>query len=137
MIAMIAGSQEMRRGPIPLALAHAGFEPRQTFTTDEVDVTIGRYGPKGCVLVLDAASLDRRAGSATWGRCLTSHRALPAVVVTRGERHPGMQAVANEAHRILLECPFDAAAVVVAVREASSSRRFGARVVRSPLQEVG
>jgi hypothetical protein len=137
MIAMIAGSEEMRRGPIPLALAHAGFEPRQTFTTDEVDATLGRYGPKGCVLVLEAGSLDRRAGSATWSGYLMSHRALPAVVVTRGEPIPGMQAMAGEAHRILVECPFDAAAVVVAARQASSSRRLGARVARPPFQEAG
>jgi DNA-binding NtrC family response regulator len=137
MIAMVAGSQDLRRGPIPIALAHAGFEARATFTTDEADCTVGLHGAKNCVLVVDVGSLHRRAGSATWNGFLNSHRAVPAVVVTRGEVHPEIRATASAAHRIVLESPFDAAAVVVAVRQASSSRRLAVRRTPQPLQEAG
>jgi hypothetical protein len=70
MIAMVAGSENVSRGPIPIALARARFE-------------------------------------------------------------------ASEAHRILLESPFDAAAVVVAARQAASNRRLAFRRARQPLREAG
>jgi DNA-binding NtrC family response regulator len=137
MIAMVAGSAEMRRGPVPVALAHAGFEVRDTSTTDAADCTVGEHGASSCVLIVDAGSLDRRAGSATWSRFLDSHRAVPAVVVTRGEAHPELHAAAREGHRVLLESPFDTAAVVVAARQASSHRRLQLPDARGPLREAG
>jgi DNA-binding response OmpR family regulator len=120
MIAMIVGDEDMRRGPIPIALAEAGFEARETFTTDEADCDVGTHGADACVLVVDAGSLDSRAGSATWTSFLTSHRAVAAVVVARGQVDSEARALASEPHRILLENPFDAATVVAAARRASS-----------------
>jgi DNA-binding NtrC family response regulator len=137
MIAMIVGDEDMRMGPIPFALAYAGFEARETCTTDEAEYTVGMHGAKDCVLVVDAGMLDRRAGSATWNTFLTSHRAVAAVVVTRVGAPPEMQAAASEPHRILLENPFDAAAVVAAARRASAAPRLPVRRARQPLREAG
>jgi hypothetical protein len=136
MIAMIVGDEDMRRGPIPIALAHAGFEAREAFTTDQADCDVGTHGAEDCVLVVDAGSLDSRAGSATWASFLTSHRAVAAVVVARGQVDSEARAVATEPHRILLESPFDAAAVVAAARKASP-RRPPIRRTPAPLREAG
>ncbi len=137
MIAIIVGDENMKRGPIPIALVHAGFEARETFTTDEADRDIGTHGADACVLVLDAGSLDSRAGSATWTTFLTNHRAVAAVVVARGKADPEARLVASEPHRILVEDPFDAAAVVAAARRAPSLRRSRIRRVPAQLREVG
>ena len=127
----------MRKGPIPIALAHAGFEAREIFTTDEADCAVGTHGAGACVLVVDAGSLDSRAGSATWNSFVTSHRTVAAVVVARGKADPEARAVASEPHRILLENPFDAAAVVAAARRASSPRRPAIRHVPQRLRDAG
>ncbi len=137
MIAIIVGDQHMRRGPIPIALAHAGFEARETLTTDEADCDVGTHGAEACVLVIDAGSLDCRAGSDTWTSFLTSHRAVAAVVVARGQANSKARAAASEPHRILLENPFDAAVVVAAARRASSPRRPPMRCVPVQLSEAG
>ena len=137
MIAIIVGDEDMRRGPIPIALAHAGFEARETFTTDEADCDVGTHGAEDCVLVVDAGSLDFRAGGDTWTSFLTSHRAVAAVVLARGQADSEARAVASEPHRILLENPFDAAAVVAAARRASSTRRPPIRRASARRREAG
>lgn len=124
MIAMIAASEDMRWEAVPMVLACAGFEVRETSTTDQADCTVGLHGAQGCVLTVDGGSLDRRAGSTTWNGFLSSHRAAPAVIVTRGEARQALEAAAGAAHRVLLERPVIAAAVVVVVRQASSNRRL-------------
>ena len=86
MIAMIVGDEDMRRGPIPIALVHGGFEGRKTLTTDDAECSVGTHGVEACVLVIDAGSLDCRAGSDTWTTFLTSHRALAAVAVALKRR---------------------------------------------------
>jgi hypothetical protein len=133
MIAVIVGDEEMRCGPIPLALAHAGFEPHDASSGDEADAQVeARAGGAGCVLILDSGSLDRPANGGTWRRFLADHDRLPAVVVARGPL-PEPGALAGEPHRIVVESPFDAAAVVAAARCASERRRAPARGVASRL----
>jgi len=79
MIAVIVGSEDLRRRSIPVALARAGFDAREILATDT-----------------------------------------------------------TAAHRMVLESPLDAAAVVVAaVRQAMSNRRLPARPARQPLREAG
>jgi len=136
-IAMIVGDEGLRKGPIPIALAHAGFEPREIFTTDEADCAVGAHGVGTCVLVVDADLLDSRARSSTWTSFVTSHRAVATVVVTRGKADPIARAVASEPHRILLENPFDAATVVAAARRVSSPRRPRNRRVSAQQREAG
>lgn len=135
MIAMVVGDEGMRAGPIPIALASAGFEPCHTLTTDEAEWSVQEHGAQACVLIVDAGSLDRRAGSATWSSFLTRCSGVPAVVVSRGEAGPEARAAAENPHRILLEDPFDAAAVVAAARRAA--RRGPIRKVPRRVREAG
>jgi hypothetical protein len=120
MIAIIAGDADVRRGPIPIALAHAGFETREAFTTDQADRAV-EAGGQGCVLVVDASSLERGTGT-TWSGFLTRHPAVAAVVVSRGSPGDRTRAAAGGPHRILVGDPFDAAAVVTAARRAAATR---------------
>lgn len=137
MIAMVVGDEDMRKGPISIALDHAGFEARETFTTDEADCDVGTCGAEACVLVVDAGSLASRAGSTTWTSFLTSHRSVAVVVVAHGQADSEARAVASQPHRILLENPFDAAAVVAAVRRASSPHQPAIRRASARLREAG
>lgn len=132
MIAMIVGPEDMRNGPIPVALAHAGIAVRGTFTTDQAQSTLDAHGAEHCVLVLDADALDARAGSSTWAAFLDTNGRVPAVIVARGRVDAAARSRAR-AHRIPLEDPFDAAAVVAAVRRVSSARP---RPLRRPAPEL-
>jgi hypothetical protein len=137
-IAMIAGGEDTRRGPLPLAFAHAGFEPCELLDTDEADRLLAARGPGSCVLVLDVGSLDPGAGSAGWTRYLARHRDVPAVVVARGGVDVEVRAVASgEPHRVLVDSPFDPAAVVAAARQAASARRPLRRRPAEPLRDAG
>lgn len=120
-LAMIVGDEAFRRGPLPVALGRAGFQPRETFTTDEADGNVIRRGADDCVLIVDAALLGSRAGSATWTAFLGSHRGVGAVLVAQGPAAPEARALADGAHRVLLEDPVEPAAVVEAARRASSN----------------
>lgn len=123
MLTMIVGPEDMRSGPIPVALAHAGFEGRSTLTTDQADCDVDTHGAEDCLLVVDAGALASRAGSGTWASFLTAHPRVPAVVVARGGADPEAREAARGPHRVLVEDPFDAAAVVAAARRASAARR--------------
>ncbi len=65
MIAMIVAGDDLTSGPIPIALAYAGFEIRKTFTMDEAERSLSEDDSACCVLVLEAGALGRRVGSAT------------------------------------------------------------------------
>jgi predicted exporter len=122
-IALLVGHEDMRCGPIPIALEHAGIEPREMTTTDEADVCVERHGAQACVLLVEADCLRDRAGRGSWTRFLVGHDALPAVVVASAGVDAEVRAVSRAPHRILLENPFDAAAVVRAVERAAATRR--------------
>jgi len=113
-IAIIVGDEAMLQGPVPLALAHAGFETRDAFATREADSSLGSHGAAECVWIVDAHSLDAPAVGAEWSTFLTHRRELPAVVITRGAACPEVRAAMREPHRVLLEDPFDAAEIVMA-----------------------
>jgi len=125
-IAIVAGSEALWTGPIPLALEHAGLEARPTETTDQAGFDVRNHGCEGCVLVVDAAVLEQRCGSATWASFIASHPALPTVVLVWGEASDAARASCGAPHRMLLENPFDAAAAVTAVH------RVAARALRAP-----
>jgi hypothetical protein len=128
-IAIIAADSDVRRGPIPIALAYAGFET-QAATSDEADRAVETRGGEECVLVLGADALERGAGT-VWSGFLARHPAVAAVVVAHGS--PGIaRTVAGGPHRILVGDPFDAAAVVSAARRAAKLRRRSAAARRVP-----
>lgn len=120
MIAMIVGDEAMLQGPVPLALALAGFETRDAFESAEIDSGAAIYGAAECVWIVDARALDARAVSAEWSAFLTLRRELPAVVITRGAACPEVRALMREPHRVLLEDPFDAAEIAMAARRVSN-----------------
>lgn len=125
MIAIIVNGSAMWSGPIPLALEHAGFETRPAETTDQAGFDVRNHGCEGCVVVVESSALGRRAGTATWTSFLAAHSSVPAVVIVWGEADTLARGACDAPHRLLLENPFDAAAVVAATRRAAS------RVVRS------
>lgn len=131
MIALVAGEEPLGSGPIPIALAHAGFEACEALGPDAAARRIGEHGPQRCLLVLDARSLSSEAGSAPWSRLLEEHDELAVVLVLRGTADPGTRALARAPHRILVENPFDAAAVVAAAIRASASARHRVHRVSS------
>jgi hypothetical protein len=136
-IAVIVGGEEMQRGPIPLALAHAGFDAHEASSADAADVEVSSGAEDDCVLILDSGCLDRPANGGTWRSFLAGRERLPAVVVACGRVPEGARGLAAEPHRIVLESPFDAAAVVAAARQASERRRAARSVGRPLFVEAG
>lgn len=122
MIALVAGDESTRHGPIPLALAHAGFEARETADAAEAAAELGACGAANCVLVLDACALRAREGRiGRWRDLLGEHAGVAAVVVSRGEAGSELSDLTAAPHRVLLQCPFDASAVAAAALRASAS----------------
>jgi DNA-binding NtrC family response regulator len=135
-IAIIAADSDVRKGPIPLALAHAGFETQEIATTDDAARAVGAHGAKNCVLVVAADSLEQRAGSSTWSAFLESHPKVAATVVASGRLDRAARAVTSGRRRVLVESPFDAAAVVSAARRAVAVRRRASEAERRRASEA-
>ena len=127
MIAGIVGGERMRRGPIPKALQIAGFETQDLSTAEQAEHEVRRHGPGGSVLVIEAASLGEQAVHAAWSSFLDRCPTVSIVVVACGEPVAQVQKSVCGRNRILLEDPFDAAAVVAAVERASETPRMGLR----------
>ena len=125
MIAIIGGGS-VQGGPIPMALVLAGFEACEVESADDAKRRLRRYGPGECMLVLDARSLERERES--WADLLEDSRAA-AVVLAYGEADPTARTLTEAPHRILVENPFDAAAVVAAaIRACATARNRAHRV---------
>jgi DNA-binding NtrC family response regulator len=131
MIAMLVGDESLRSGPIALALAHAGFETRTAQGVEDVE----RLGAGDCVLVVDAEALASQPGASRWAGFLARPAAPPAVLVAHGAPSPAVRAAALGPQRILVEDPFDAAAVVAAILRATRQQRTAPQPRR--LQEAG
>lgn len=130
MIAIIVGNESWRGGAVPLALAYAGFEPCETADPDDAARRIDESGPQGCLLVLEAGTLSSEGSEAGgWERLLDGNEAVPAVLVVCGGLAPQARALLQAPHRVVLEDPFDAAAVVAAAIRASA---MAARRVQRP-----
>jgi hypothetical protein len=128
--AIIAGDESFKSGPIPIALAHAGFEVCECKDPSDAADRIGEHRPCECMLVLDAGSLE--SDDPRWGRLLGDHERVAAVVVSLGGASPEARTLAQVPHRVLLEAPFDAAAVVAAaIRAAATARHRIHRVASS------
>ncbi len=137
MLALIAGDDGFRAGPIPVALAYAGFLLRAAATTDDARDHFERHGADGCLLVVDARSLGACAGSATWSSFLARHRAMRAVIVACEGADPDARAAVGAPHRVLLEDASDPISVVAAARRLSASRRPAGRRVGPPSRWAG
>lgn len=137
MLAIVVGNENMRNGPIPIALEMVGFEPREVSTIDEAARVLGALGTKNCILVAHADALGSRAASSSWASFLADHPALAAVVVVLGEADLEARGVAIAPHRILLENPFDAAAVAAAALRASATALYRARRVANHARQAG
>jgi hypothetical protein len=118
MIAII-GDDYFENGPIPIALALAGFEACEIKSPEDAAGRLDQHGPHDCMLVLDARSLELEGDSKSWSHLLDDPR-VAAVVVACGEASPWARALTQAPHRILLENPFDAAAVAAAAARASA-----------------
>jgi predicted exporter len=137
MLAIVVGNENMQNGPIPIALEIVGFEPREVSTIDEAARVLGALGAKDCIVIVHADALGSRAASSRWAKFLADHPALAAVVVARGEADPGARAVAIAPHRILLEDPFDAAAVAAAALRASATAMHRVRPASNHARQAG
>jgi hypothetical protein len=129
MIAII-GDDYLENGPIPIALALAGFEACETKSPEDAAGRLGQYGPHDCMLVLDARSLESGGDIKSWNHLLEDPR-VAAVVVTSDGANPWVRAHTQAPNRILLENPFDAAAVVTAAIRASTAARHRVHRVSS------
>lgn len=118
MIALIVGNGKPGNEPLTLAFAHAGFEPRGIASAEDAAGVLAACGAMACVLVAETRFLEQPANRSGWARLLTRHPELAAVFVARGPARSAVVAPAR--HRVLLEDPFDAAAVVAAARRACS-----------------
>jgi hypothetical protein len=114
LIALIVGDRDMRSGSLRLALSQAGFEPRDTLTTDQADWNASNHDGRSCVLIVEASWLGKRAGSATWASFLTAHPHVPAVVVAPNEVDGQAHRATQEPHRVLVDHSAAPAAVAAA-----------------------
>lgn len=136
MIALIAGEEAAGRGQIHCALVYEGFETSHVSTPDDAECLVRDHGSANCVLTIDARTLSARRGGRTWAAFLAGHPALSVVVTVCGAADDTARQATTGTNRILLENPFDAAAVLAGVRRAVEKpaprgRRATARVRRS------
>lgn len=122
MIALIAGEEATRKGTIYYALQHGGFEARPACSPDEAERIVQDHGSASCVLTIDAGTLSTASAAQAWAKLLSDHPRLSAVVTTHAAAGETARQATRGANRILLESPFDAAAVVAGVRRALGKR---------------
>ena len=136
-ITTIVGDESLRNGLIPIALAYGGVGVCHASTTDQANRALAAHGVESCLLLLRADALGARTGRMTWRELLETHEGLAAVVIADEEPGPEVRSVCGGSHRILLENPFDGAAVVAAVRRAVSAPRPERPVAKPPLERDG
>jgi hypothetical protein len=117
-IAWVASEAGAPRGPLYFALAYEGFDAREVSNPAQIEAAIERDGTRGCVLVVSAEMLPLPRDRATWGAFLSAHPGIPLVVAALECADEATHAAVQAARGILLEGPFDAAAVVAAARRA-------------------
>jgi hypothetical protein len=105
-------------GPLYFALAYEGFDVREVRDPAEVEAGIGPARARGCVLLVEAERLAAPRRDTGWGAFLRAHPGLPLVVASLQRVDEDTRAAVRAARGILLEGPFDAAAVVAAARRA-------------------
>ena len=129
-IALVAREGGAPCGSVELALAHEGFETLEACTPDVVEAALERLegrATRRCVLVVGTEMLSLRRGSATWSACLQQRPGLALVVVSLWRADDATRAAVRAAGGILVEGPFDAAAVVAAARRACRAAPARAR----------
>lgn len=121
MIALIVSEPGTPRGLLAYALDFAGLDTREVLSVHQAGSLVRQLGSRNCVVVIEAESLSDAPGSGTWRAFLRSRSELPAVVTACAPANSATRHLIAGRYRILLENPFDAAAVVAAVRRAYSS----------------
>ncbi len=122
MIAIIAEGESADTGAVHYAFEHAGFAPQRVSSPDRAEALVNDEGCANCVLAIDASLLvERGAEGRSWASFLADHPALGAVVTSSGTASDAARRAASEPNRIVLENPFDAAAVVAGVRHATAT----------------
>lgn len=118
MIALIVAEESAAKGPIHFALKHGGFEIRDAASPDAAALIVKDHGCASCVLTIDSKRLSTSRGARSWASFLAEHPTLSAVVTTHTPADDTALEATGGANRLLLENPFDAAAVVAGVRHA-------------------
>jgi DNA-binding NtrC family response regulator len=117
-IALVVCEAGAPRGPLYFALAHEGFDPREVSTTEEAEALVEARDARSCVVVLDAEMLPLRRGRSTWDAFLRARAGIPLVVASRERADEATRSAVRAARGMLVEGPFDAAAVVAAAQRA-------------------
>lgn len=123
MIVIVVTQPGAPRGLLRYALELAGLETREVVSVEQADSVVRRTGSRNCVVVIEAESLSDAPRSGTWRTFLRSWSELPVVAIARADTHDSIRDLVARRDRILLENPFDAAAVVAAVRKVAVSAR--------------
>jgi DNA-binding NtrC family response regulator len=118
MIAWVVSEKDTPRTPVSYALEYAGFEARDVFTIDEVDRALEFHGIRDSVVVIGTQMLSERRGRQTWMNFLEARPELMLVVVSLARANDSAREIMRVRSGILVEEPFDAAAVVTAVYRA-------------------
>ena len=123
MMVLIVTERGTARGLLACAFALAGLNAREVTSMGQADSFVGLLGPRNCVLVIAADSLSDTEVSVSWRAFLRSWPALPVVVTACAHPNDSILDLIADKHRILLKDPFDAAAIVVAVRSVCDRAR--------------
>ena len=117
-IAVIAGEDGASKGLLHCALRCEGFEARNASTPDEAERILADHGYASCVLTIDARRLGAPGTATSWDSVLAGHPTLRVVITVQGQPSPAARKASAGANRILVQNPFDAAAVMAGVRRA-------------------
>jgi DNA-binding response OmpR family regulator len=120
MIVMIVTDPGKPRGLLAYAFDLAGMDTREVLSVYQADSLVLQFGSRNCVLVIEVEALE----SGTWRAFLRSRSRLPVVVTACAAASYAIRDLVAEEGRILLEDPFDAAAVVAAVRTIGDLARY-------------
>jgi len=118
MIVLVVSDMGAPRGLLACAFDFAGLDVREVVSVHQAASLVREFGSRNCLVVIEAESLSASPGSGTWRAFLRSRSELPVVVTACAPASPAIRDLVAGRDRILLEDPFDAAAVVAAVQRA-------------------
>jgi len=121
MLALIVSEWGAPRGPLPYAFGLAGLDTREVLSVSQADSLVRSLGSGDCVVVIEAEYLSEEPGCGRWGAFLRRRSEIPVVVTACSQTHASIRNLLAGRDWILLESPFDAAAVVSAARRVCDS----------------
>lgn len=132
MISIVACRSDVFEDRVANAVRDCGFRVRYARTADQAEYLVKANGPESCLVVVEADLLPEGPPEDTWERFIHRWPQLPLLVTAPGRADEALRRMVRERNGVLLEDPFDAAAIGRAAVRACTSAPAGARARSRP-----